>query len=66
MNELDKIKADVDKLANSIHQLKMLHLFKNDELDTLENNGLKEICEQSKHTIEDIVYTTHKEIVDTF
>lgn len=66
MNELDKIKADVTKLANSIYQLKLLGLHPNDELETLENKGLKEICDRSRHTIEDIVYTTHKETVETF
>ena len=66
MNELDKIKADVSTLAVSVQEIKMLHLFPNDELETLENKGLKEICDRSRHTIEDIVYTTHKETVEGF
>ena len=64
MNELDRIKQDVTKLAGSIYQLKLLGLYPTDELETFENKGLKEICDRSKHTIEDIVYETHKEAVE--
>ena len=64
MNELDRIKNNVNKLAKSIYELKMLGIYKLDELDTLENNGLKEICDRNKHMIEDYVYTMHKEATE--
>jgi len=66
MNELDRIKKDVNKLAVCIYELKMLNLYPIDELETIENKGLKEICDRSKHTMEDIVYTTHKETIEGF
>ena len=66
MNELDRIKNDINKLATSVFQLKMLNLYPNDELETLENKGLKEICDRSKHMIDDYVYTMHKETVEGF
>tara|TARA_R110002012_G_scaffold311498_1_gene521042 strand:+ start:897 stop:1097 length:201 start_codon:yes stop_codon:yes gene_type:complete len=64
MNELDRIVNDVNKLAKSIFKLKMLDLYATDELETLEDKGLKEICARSKHMIDDFVYSTHRDTIE--
>ncbi len=62
MNELDRIKNHINILVKGLYELKSLNLYDAKTIEDLENKGLKEICDRSKHMIDDYVYTMHREI----
>ena len=58
----DEITDKLIQLVNAFKNLRALNLHPQTELEGLEGQMLKELANQFKHDIEDIIYTKHQEM----
>ena len=58
----DEIQDKLIQLVNAFKNLRTLNLHPQTELEGLEGAMLKELANQFKHDIEDIIYSKHQEM----
>lgn len=58
----DEIQDKLIQLVNAFKNLRALNLHPQTELEGLEGAMLKELANQFKHDIEDIIYSKHQEM----
>ena len=62
ININDEIQDKLIQLVNAFKNLRQLNLHPQTELDGLEGEMLKELANQQKHEVEDIIYSKHQEM----
>lgn len=58
----DEIQDKLIQLVNAFKNLRALNLTSHTELESMENEMLKELANQFKHEIEEIIYSKHQEM----
>jgi len=61
-NISDEVSDKLIQLVNAFKNLRALNLAPNTELESMENAMLKELANQFKHEIEEIIYSKHQEM----
>lgn len=62
VNINDEVTDKLIQLVNAFKNLRALNLHPQTELEGLEGQMLKELANQFKHEIEEIIYTKHQEM----
>ncbi len=62
LNINDEITDKLIQLVNAFKNLRALNLHPQTELEGLETAMLKELANQQKHEVEEIIYTKHQEM----
>lgn len=62
VNINDEITDKLIQLVNAFKNLRALNLHPQTELEGLESSMLKELANQQKHEVEDVIYSKHQEM----